>query len=80
MVPVHPEDAEHYRVNNLDWLAPESRRSKLSHRHELTAATIYAHVRPLWSPLRGVLFKFEWLSTTTTQEQQGLSRATPLAS
>ncbi len=35
MVPVHLEDAEHYRVNNLYWLAPESRRSKLSHRHEL---------------------------------------------
>jgi hypothetical protein len=24
MVPVHPEDAEHYRVNSLYWLAPES--------------------------------------------------------
>ena len=34
MVPVHPEDAEHYPVNRLYWLAPESRRSKLSHGHE----------------------------------------------
>jgi hypothetical protein len=34
MANVHPEDAERYRVNRLSWLAPESRRSKLSHRHE----------------------------------------------
>ena len=34
MAPVHPEDAKHDRVKRLYWIAPESRRSKLSHRHE----------------------------------------------